>query len=271
MPKKKPPSPPKAIPISFPDFVAQAGAPLPKVLPLVHMTDALGAREILISNKIEARSCRHFSALLLSDEPLSFFFYGRAAYRPRINSPSKNGATLPVALIIAFDPSQHVIKRIFPFDTGAAFTKLYSPFLHERLKVMDFCLGNQIDAAQKNVATFYETNQNYSRDTVSTTINHDPAQFEVDNYINMIKNTAQLDVDNRKSSIEIQFQEPIDLNKTKILGVVLPETLMDSTIYKDLLKPHSISPKSYVLTGGSTAEYDGVLIAESTKLLRNHL
>ncbi len=136
---------------------------------------------------------------------------------------------------------------------------------------MDFFLGDKIDAAQKTVATFFETNENYSNDKPLSTISHDPAEFEVDNYINMIRSTANSPLDDRKSSIEIQFQEVIDLTKTKILEVVIPESLMQSNMYMTLLAAHGVKPTPYVMTRGSTSEYDGVLISEYTKLLRAHL
>jgi hypothetical protein len=261
----------KARALGFKGFVNLVKPPLPKVMPLVHMTDALGAREILTSGIIEPRLCRHFSALTGVDEKLSYFFYGRAGYRPKGSEPTKNSAKLPVALIIEFDRTQHPIKRIFPFDTGAAFEKMYAAFIHDRMKVPDFDLEGEIESAQKVVSAFFETNEGYLNDRPKSTLNLDAAEFEVGCYYNLLRNTADTGVDNRKSSIEVQFEKPIELSKSRLLAVVMPEALLDSSVFQGLLNSFSVTASPYIMTGGSTTEYDGVLIAESTKVLRRFL
>ena len=87
----------------------------------------------------------------------------------------------------------------------------------------------------------------------------------------MTRHTGSSKVDNRKSSIEVQFGAPIELSKTKILGVVMPETLLQSKIFLALLESFNVTATPYILTGGCSTEHDGVLIAESTKLLRKFL
>lgn len=266
---RKAPATPKSV--GFKGFVDETSGPLPRLLPMVHMTDAFGVRGILQSGKIEPRLCRHFTELLKKEEHLSYFFYGRASYRPRLQSTTKNNARYPVALIIAFDPTQHSIKRIFPFDTGACFEKMYETWLHDRMKVMEFCLGDIIESAQKNISRFFNSNENYIDGKATAKIDVDPAEFEIANFHSMINNVGDTKVDNRKSSIEIQFDKPIELSKSKILGVIVPETLMSSELLKSLVEPHNIKPTPYELSDGSTSECDGVLIIEAKKLLRNFL
>ena len=256
---------------TFKSFVETATEPLPKILPLVHMTDCLSLRKILEAGKIEPKTCRHFSALLNQDEPLSFFFYGRASYRSKAGISSNNNTQLPAALIIQLDEAVHSVKRIFPFDTGACFQNFYGPWLDSRFTVMDFFLGKNVVLAQKNVATFFGTNENYIADNALATVACDAADFEISNYHNMLKNTASTSVDSRKSSIEIQIDSPIELKKTKLLGAIIPDTQMSSKKIEALLASFNTARTPYQQTGGSTTECDGVLISKSIEMLRKFL
>ncbi|MBC3916837.1 hypothetical protein H8L32_05060 [Undibacterium sp. CY18W] len=258
-------------PTVFKSFVETTTQKLPKILPLVHMTDCLNLRKILEAGKIEPKTCKHFSKLLKQDEPLSFFFYGKASYRSKAGTPANNDTQLPAALIIQLDEAVHSVKRIFPFDTGACFQKYYKPWLDSRFTVMDFFLGKDIDIAQKHVAKFFGTNKNYIIDKALMKVVCDAADFEIINYHHMLKNTANTSVDNRKSSIEIQIDGTIELKKTKILGAIIPDTQMSSKKIETLLTSFNTIRTPYQQTRGSTTECDGVLISKSIEIIRKFL
>jgi hypothetical protein len=256
--------------LGFKNFIESANPPLPPVLPLVHMTDAYQALKIFTSGEILANKCVHFSKLLSTDELLSYFFYGRASYRSKNRPTIASGAEYPVAIVLRIDPSYQNPRRVFPFDTGAHFHEMYEDFLHKKMPIMDFNLGSSLEIAQKAVFQFFGSNLDYIQERPKKDLKLDPADFDVLSFHNLITGTAKSEVDSRRSSIEIQYGQSIELVKTKLVAVILPEILRSSPTFSNLLKPFGIRPSFYVLNSGSAAENDGVLISESTKLLKRH-
>ena len=240
---------------------------LPDILPLVHVTDAYGARSILETAIIKARPCKHFAKFTGVEESLAYFSYGKPSYRNRENGINANGASYPVAFLVDVNLLDHPIKRIFPFDTGGF--GLYSDFLHHKMKPLDFNLGEHIEMAQRLVLKLYDTNLRYLKDTVRphSELAIDPLALELLNYHAMIENRGATKSDSRNSTVEIQFERSIPLTVKNFRGLIVPESLSESSQFKSLLGKFRINAVAYSLTRGSSPEYDGALIAKTVDSL----
>jgi hypothetical protein len=198
-------------------------------LPLVHSTDVFAIGNILEDGgKIMPQSCPVFEP-----ERLTYLFYGRAAYRPNLaEEPTNLDHFLPVCLIFKISASI-VIKRIFPFDSGAFSRDFYKAYLHKNMRLGDFLLEADEETPGRVVRRFFTDNTNYivGQKAVSKAI--DPGQFEAKSYEMLIGSQGANSLDSRGGGVEIQTDQPIDLLKD-IEAVILPSSQARSEIGKRL-------------------------------------
>lgn len=206
-----------------------SGAPsLPQKLPLVHSTDAYTFANILKEECLAPAKCDVFNG-----EVLTYFFYGRPAYRPAGDEkPLTLQHYCPVVLIFKPDLIA-TAKRIFPFDTGAFNLGLYAPFLHQKMKLEDFELEASPDTPSKVVSLFFGTNEAYLSGKPSQNVRLDASDFEAQSYLGVIEAKGSNMVDSRSSSIELQTNEPIMLD-AEVAAVILPQVFLDGKIGESL-------------------------------------
>ena len=126
----------------FREWVDKQSNPGWPLMPLTHITKAIVAADISKSGNIDPTDCDVFS------RPLSYFFYGRPAYRISGDGAIKVEAVCPCCFIFDADLINKA-EAIFAFDTGAFSKRLYSHMLPEEMNVEDFSLGTDTSRPNK--------------------------------------------------------------------------------------------------------------------------
>jgi hypothetical protein len=220
--------------------------PLPTIpqLPLIHITDGLGFRDIINSNSLQPGRCKVFQ------EDLLYLSYGRPVFR--VNSQvgsNKQGHNFPVCIILETNSIEYA-TRIFPFDSGAFDGELFQNFMHKKFKIGDFALDPNPSypncdgkvpisiVAPKIVEVFYENNTKYYKNTEyrkSLKFDNDELCFEAKSYYSLIKSEEQQLFDDRRSTIEIQTDNAILLSPDIVSAVVLPGPFLDAKIVENTI------------------------------------
>lgn len=209
-------------------------------LPLIHITDSYSFITILSPKRLEPQHCDVF------EEPLTYLFYGRPAYRTKHQGDNFLSANLPVAMVFHPGILSSTIKRVFPFDSGAFKLNLYSNFFHRRSGMSDFELEGDIENAKKIVGYFYRSNEEYFHGGSRKNVDIPPFQFEAEGIFELARISAGARSDGtfkpdlRSSSIEIQTSEPIDISDS-LLCLIIPQIFLDEKNTKQFID--EINPK----------------------------
>lgn len=190
-------------------------------LPWCRTLDAYDFMEMVERGACIPNQCKVF------DEPLIYFFYGRPAFRFDENDVA-NGIELPVVLVFNTD-IVGAGRRMYPFDSGAFVAKRYSGSMHRRMKLGHFALPVGIDAAMKFVAAFFGTNRGYMRTAARRPVRKFNGEYEVKSLVNLYSAAGRKKADDRRQAVELQIPEPLDLFDGKLLAIVYPDELADST------------------------------------------
>lgn len=191
---------------------------------LVHSTDAYRLRDMVDDGEVIPQTCDVFP-----DEKLTYLFYGRPAYRVNANEkPAGLQHFLPICLI--FKPEwTPLIKRVFPFDSGAFENGMYEAFLHKGMKLDDFELEPDLRSAGKLISLFFQSPGAYMSARAKPSLDLDPEEFEAHSYMALLNAKGSNSVDCRSSSIEIQVSDPIDLHSS-LEAVILPSSFSNGNI-----------------------------------------
>lgn len=104
-------------------------------LPLVHVTAAWTANEILRGGKFETRHCDVF------DRHLVYFFVLRPAYRSRFGDEESHQITrFPVVFVLKPDALPDPV-HVYPFDTGAAAKGVFAAQADRYVPLEDYALA----------------------------------------------------------------------------------------------------------------------------------
>lgn len=200
------------------------GEPTDENLPLLHTTNAFSFKSIYESDGIQSEECKVFN------EPLTYLFYGRPAYRTATGQIGF-AAKFSWPVVFVFHPEKlPKPKRVFPFDTGAFAKGLYSEFFDRRQKLAAFDVGSDIEMAARCVAAFYRNNHEYfiNKSTKNPEIEEEDFYVNgVDSLLrsNQIWNGAiQNPRDERATSIEVQLEQGIDLETCPPQALILPQS-----------------------------------------------
>lgn len=220
----------------FTAYVLKMSPKLP-TLPLVHTTDSHGFREILERGKLKPRRCPVFE-----NEDLIYLYYGRPGYRVGADiKPTSLTAYYPVCFVL--DPKcVKTSKRVYPFDSGAYHNDLFENHIHHNMRLDSFIVEPNLqmpgkiptpDTPARIVSSFFGDNNNYYSGTPLDSIEVPPLEFEVECYCNLIKSKGQTALDDRRSTIEIQIDKPINLTKRSVNAVALPSVFIEDPDVKD--------------------------------------
>lgn len=125
------------------------------------------------------------------------------------------------------------MKRVVAFDSGAY--DLYAEFTHKSMKREEFHLSPNKDALNKIIDFFFADNDAYyNGDAKKVLSEYDPVHFQVESYHSILISNHKTELDDRKSSIEVQLDYPIPLNNTNVEAVILPKHLAGSPTIKSL-------------------------------------
>ncbi len=162
-------------------------------------------------------------------------FYGRPAYRA-VQQDESNGidAYWPVCFVL--DPARLAPDRFFPFDSGAFQQGRYADFMYHGMIKEDFELARDPTTPQRLLAKYWRDERAYfdadtqaglSRSTV------DPFDFEAKAYASLIAGTGRAPFDERNSTVEAQFGEPLMLEGNTI-AVVFPSEFARPNVLADI-------------------------------------
>jgi hypothetical protein len=205
-------------------FIQSNKSTLAASLPLTHTTSAYFVQKILESRSITPRPCDVYLG-----EKLSYFFVGRPAYK----APNKDSMhwELPSCVITKFHKSRP--KRILPFDSGA-FSKGFLPNYTSSFDLEDFYLENDLTSVQKYIGTFFGNSISYFNGTPKpkasflTTHGIMPTEAPIHALLSLINGEKiARELDERRSSIECQFDVEIKVESGEIIAVILPEIYLD--------------------------------------------
>lgn len=194
--------------------------PMEPRLPLVHTTDAFQFLDIVRGGSILPQDCPVFDG-----ESLTYFFYGRPAFRPNAHEDATGlEHYFPVCLI--FKPETAVaIRRIFPFDSGAFQGQHYAAYMHRNMKLGDFALDTDPSMPARLVSRFYGSNEAYifSKDPIDAGIPAD--NLEGRSYLGLANAKGGNALDSRGSGVEIQGEAALVL-ETAVEAVILPASFV---------------------------------------------
>lgn len=239
-----------------------------KILPILHTTRVYNLLQILENKEISIKDCPVFKQKYL------YAFYGIPSYRVKSEGAKRHNENLPVCFILdnTFLPN---INKLHPFDSGAFVNlpQIKHDFFNEEMEISEFELEPKIDVAVKCVKKFYTTNFNYLEEKPSVNLDDfNPSDFHVRGYSSLISNNAKRKYDSRVSTIELIFNEKINLNKHSLKQIILPNSFRDDPRVKELLETEYeiINPIGYHTFTGNSSEFYGTIYNKYRDFLDEH-
>ena len=209
-------------------------------LPLVHTCDGYTFRDVIKTMILNVTKCDTFT-----DEKLLYTYYGKPTYRTSKETDADSFRyNLPVVMILDYEKIRNSPKRVVALDSGAFVNGLFKDYMSPKMNVEGFMISEDISGASRLVNYFYGSNRNYMNEHVKKDIEHDPLDFEIEAYFELISNKRKSKFDNRKQSIEIQFENPIDLYDS-LMCIILPEVFLENQLLSNLLRNNNIMYKKY--------------------------
>lgn len=250
--------------MSFQDFLDDRDddGDVPEPLPLVHSTRSSVFKSIARGSRLSPRRCPVFDELLL------YFFYGRPAYRVRAPQVHQIGYC-PICFILK--PNARVrIARVFPFDSGAVSSGRVADFIRADT-CSDYRLRKSLRAARLMVKVFYKDNDRYLLGDVRGRVEGGPIDGLVRQYLALLKNKSTDASDDRRSAIEIQTKDDIDL-RTDLLAIVLPASLLDEDYVRQaIFRKWGVLAITYpTFAATSPTEYAPVIRDRVVEFFRKH-
>ena len=261
-------------------FIDSHTGQLPRPLPMTYVTRGRDLQPILLKKQLETRWCEWM------EQELVYTFYGRPAYRPTIpKQGDKNSrlqahndtALMPVCFLLNMDKVAKPTRQ-HPFDTGVFLGgllgedfSLIAGMSEAELKARlpDFLLTNTPENPRRFVKAFFATNIEYfrGRPRKDNTIpfNGDDARY----FYEMASKKGRSNVDDRKSTLEYQFDKPIPLTSQTVMAVFLPEARRDDQHIMDLVTGLGLTTLCYDDHKASHSEHMGALRAQVRQFLED--
>jgi hypothetical protein len=215
----------------FHDYFTQSPSGLP-LLPLTHTTDGWVLEEDLIAcgGDLLPRPCQFIG------EDILYLFYGRPTYRVNAAIESTPEEAFHSICFLIDPAAVPNVRSIFPFDTGAFLSKRYGDHLHPDMKLEHFSMGTTLSSASSLILGIYGDNQNYFMGTSSLQKVSDDCPATVKSYLSLISSKAVTATDARRSSIEIQSTDPIQLRNKGVIAVIAPEQMLDNASIRKFIE-----------------------------------
>ncbi|WP_143748355.1 hypothetical protein [Mesorhizobium carmichaelinearum] len=198
-------------------------------LPIVHTTDAYITRKSIETGKLSISPCDRFEG-----ENLLYFFVGRAAYKKNLPEEVEYWE-LPSCLVFDFQVKN--AKRLYPFDSGAFKTKRYPNYV-SMMDLDDFSMAPTSNNVERAIGAFFQSNLNYyrlaARRRADFEYDHDVGVLdeEIKALYKLIEDKSRR-MDDRRFSIELQFEESFMFSDRKPLLIIIPETYLKNQKYVD--------------------------------------
>ncbi len=204
---------------TFREWVDQQPDPEWPGLPLTHVTRGTIAERIARHGTVEPAPCHG------TGKETAYFFYGRAAYRPREAPVIKFEFATPYCFVFD-DRLLDQADAIHPFDTGAKASRSYDHVLTEDMPLEDFNLVGDLRRPNKLVARVFGTMSAYyegDRSKIDVSIAK-PWQHLAHAYVQLLKSPGRNEPDDRIGSVEVAIHESVSLQRY-LRAVVVPHTV----------------------------------------------
>lgn len=212
---------------SLSDFLKRNTVVAAQSLPLLHSFQAYRIREFRDRQSIDPVECDVFK-----NEKLNYFFMGRPAYKVSGIDAVPTHWELPCCLIFEYE-SVSGIKRVLPFDSGAHAEQRYPNYIG-MMNLAEFDVADVNDGAGRIVGAFFGDARSYfdlkpkSDSTFESEFGLGPLDAEVAAVHRLAgDNRARTSFDDRRLTIEVQTDQPLDLKVSKPLAVILPAKYLD--------------------------------------------
>jgi hypothetical protein len=187
-----------------------------------HTTNMSGFRQILRDGALSPQKCSVF------ESDLSYFFYGRPAYRFKSDPSLLDNHAWPVILVFK-NTIESFSWSAFPFDSGAFFNGRYQQWLDSTWRIDAFKIDVASTTHARHVSAFYEGNEDY----LDGKGKHlDSSKFGLDleaaAVAQMIRECRDGGADDRRFTIEMIADTPIPLDSRYVAMVIVPRVLADS-------------------------------------------
>ncbi len=198
--------------------------PVPdRMLGLTHVTSSYSLRDVLLSGLIVAdEPCR------ILEEPVTYAFYGRAAFRSKFdNEPSDLTSLFPSVLIL--DPERvPTPKYVFGFDSGAFMEGLMDQYLHPYMPLFDFLLEPDPRSAARLIQAVFPSAGDYLTNKPVIKFTVPASNYEAECYAKLVTGGGHAEprLDDRASTPELLFADPIDVREC-VVAAVIPSNLSD--------------------------------------------
>lgn len=197
---------------------------LPESLPLVHMTAAWSANEVVRTGKFVTRRCDVFDVELL------YFFVLRPAYRSRFGGEESHQISrFPVAFIVRPE-AVPAPRHVYPFDTGGGAKGAFTSKADKYVPLEDYGLEPNHLAAVGHIGWAFGALEAYFEGRLREDINTDIPPFEsvTSGFVDVARMGVELsnDHDTRASTIELAAAHNVDLVGNVEL-VILPKQYLE--------------------------------------------
>lgn len=223
-------------------------------MPLTHIAKGLVAEDIIRDKCIKPSEDKVF------DKPLSYFFYGRPAYRISGDGSIRIEAACPFCFI--FEPN--LIKSataLHAFDTGAFAKRMYKSKIMDEMAIEDFSLEKSHERANKIInCLFLDKNAYFDGDITKIgdlDLYADAWDFLARGYLELIRSRGRNEPDDRICSIEAVFAEDVRIEGS-LRSVVVPHTLWSDdkkAPWLESLSTNGVLIAPYVFIPGRHPEY----------------
>lgn len=201
-------------------LTAATATPTSPRLPLCHVADFGTILRFIEAGRITTDEvCDVFQL------KLNYFFYGRAAYRPKDGSKSNVAVANPAALILA-PASVSAPHTVYPFDTGG-YPRYAASTAGHTLK--DFELDLNVEECERVIERHWKTHEDYIRADLSGFREQFDANCPaVECYSAIVRDTDPDEADDRRSSLEVTSLVDVPISAKNIVGIVLPRKYADN-------------------------------------------
>jgi hypothetical protein len=226
--------------MSFSSYV-QGHEATPVELPLVHTTTCFRLNSIRGSHSIQTSPCEVFN------EHLTYFFYGRPAYRDSsATKPVRDIGFYPICFVFKPGAISATPRRLYPFDSGAFQEGLYEPAIPASHELLTYEVLATTESARRIVRGFFDADEPYLANQPKVGLLFKPGEIEADSYYHLINGGGDPDCDDRCSAIEVQIDVDLDLSARVLMAVVLPNSFLeDAPLREALLKVWRAVPLAY--------------------------
>jgi hypothetical protein len=206
--------------------------PIPGRLAWFHTTDTYRFRSIVTDGVFVPQHCKVF------DEDLTYFFYGRPAFRSVDARKLSYGAKAPVVIVTAPDFVRNG-RRLFPFDTGA-FGSRYEKWIPPSMRMCEFEFPCELDSSPRHVSAFFGSNDNYLRLKAATPTVPFESELEVESLVHLLTAPTSDAADERRVTIELQVGRITPFDRSTVLAIIVPDELAQASFFVAYMKEQGV-------------------------------